>query len=74
MSKRYRRRQDLEHQLFYARRELERAGVDPSTVDLVALIDVTLTYRENRRLAVLPYLPTSPSLWKNEHLGHGFWR
>lgn len=39
---------DLAHQVFYASRELERMGVCPDTVDLHALIDVSLTYRENR--------------------------
>ena len=57
MSHRSRRiRRDLQHQVFYASRELERHGVASDVVDLHALIDVTLTYSENRQAHILPII------------------
>lgn len=53
---RRRERRDLQHQIFYATRELERAGVEVDTLDLHAEIDITLTYQENRRRVVLPHV------------------
>lgn len=57
MSRKRRRRYDIAHQVFYASRELERNGISPDLVDLHALIDVELTYSENRANIVLPLIP-----------------
>lgn len=52
-----RQRRDLAHQVFYASRELERNGISPDVIDLHALIDVELTYSENRANVILPLIP-----------------
>lgn len=54
--KRHWPKRDAGHQLFYARRTLAKHGIPDDLVDLEALMDFSLTYRENYHLVVLPVL------------------
>lgn len=61
-------RTDPAHMTYYARRTLEKHGIDPDVVDLTHLLDFSLTYRENFAHVIEPILEQHSRVYQERKL------